>query len=101
MVTKKETTKEYTCECETGRAVLRHGSNCSYMIETFGIESKYNNTKTSYQIRKINTKEKTSSIMRNISGIPLCYANFDEVSNMCEILNLRSKYRYEIHTINS
>ena len=38
MVTKKETTKEYTCECETGRAVLRHGSNCSYMIETFGNE---------------------------------------------------------------
>jgi len=68
--------------------------------------------KTTYQIRKtmisrtqnIKSKDKVVSIIMNNSlGTVFETNNFDEVSKMCEILNIRHKYsgyKYEINVIN-
>ena len=68
--------------------------------------------KTTYQIRKtmisrtqnIKSKDKVVSIIMNNSlGTVFETNNLDEVSKMCEILNIRHKYigyKYEINVIN-
>jgi len=58
--------------------------------------------KISYQIRKTIIEKNISVIMNNSLGTVLEFNNFDEVSKMCEILNVNSdnNCRYEIQTIN-
>lgn len=55
-----------------------------------------------YLIRKTIIGKNLSVIMNDSLGSVLEFNSFDEVSKMCEILNVNSdnNCRYEIHTVN-